>query len=52
MMHLLNIAGGIGDQVTTYCLMRKPKDVFILDRVDDVRIFHPAAPADPEGMGR
>ena len=52
MMNLPNSAGGIGDLVTTHCLLRKPKDMFIFDRWDDVRIFHPATPADPKGMGR
>lgn len=51
-MNSLNIVGRIGDLVTTDCLLRKPKDVFILDRGDEVRIFHPANPAGPEGMGR
>jgi hypothetical protein len=52
MMDLLNIAGGIGDLVTTHCLLCKPKDMFILDRGYAGYIFHPSAPADPEGMGR
>jgi hypothetical protein len=52
MMNLLHIAGGIGDLVTTYWLLRKPKDVFILDRGNDVCIFHPTTPAEPEGIGR
>jgi hypothetical protein len=52
MKNLLNIAGGIGDLVTIHCLLCKPKDKFILDRGYAGYIFHPSAPADPEGMGR
>lgn len=50
-MNLLNIAAGVGDRVSTYCLLRKPKDIFILNLGDNAHMFQPAALADPEGVG-
>lgn len=36
----LNIAASIGDFVTAYWLLRRPKDLLVQDHGDRVRIFH------------
>lgn len=45
----LNMAGSINDLVTAYWLLRRPKDLLVLDHGDDVRIFHPEMLLKPGG---
>lgn len=45
----LNIAAAVGDLVTAYWLLRRPKGLLVLDKGDEVRIFQPGVPLGLEG---